>query len=84
VGIGYLAVLYIRLGAKFRVLHAKDSNLFRKRLIKPTVRLCNVSCTTCYTAKKTEYLRTYKRLLWDLIYILLKVNYSNKKALDKD
>jgi hypothetical protein len=25
---GYLTVLYIRLGAKIRDLHAKDSNLF--------------------------------------------------------
>jgi len=32
-GIGYLAVLHVRLGAKFWDLHAKDSSLFRKRQI---------------------------------------------------
>ena len=32
-GMGYHAVLQARLGAKFRDLHAKDSSLFRKRLI---------------------------------------------------
>jgi len=31
VGMGYLAVLYVRLGAKFGDLHAKDSSLFCKR-----------------------------------------------------
>ena len=37
-----------------------------------------------HTAKKTESTRELERLLRDLIYILLQVNYSNKKALDKD
>ena len=30
---GYLTVLYKRLGVKIRDRHAKDSNAFRKRLI---------------------------------------------------
>ena len=32
-GMGYLAGLHVRLGAKIGDLHAKDSSLFRKRLI---------------------------------------------------
>lgn len=33
VGMGYLTVLQVMLGAKIGDLHAKDSNLFRNRLM---------------------------------------------------
>jgi len=39
--IGYLIVLYIRLGVNFRNLYIKDSSLFYKRLIKVLIILIN-------------------------------------------
>ena len=38
-GMGYLAGLHVRLGAKFGDLRAKDSSLFRKRLIARVLKI---------------------------------------------
>ena len=40
--IGYLTVLYIRLGAKFGDLHTKDSSLFYKQQISLQVSNCKL------------------------------------------
>jgi hypothetical protein len=46
VEIDYLTVLYVGLGAKIGDLHAKDSNLFRNRLI--TYAFGNYNCIRSY------------------------------------
>jgi hypothetical protein len=53
VEMGYLTVLYVRLGAKIGDLHAKDSNSFRNRLMLHLMSMVGVEIATpCLRSKR--------------------------------
>ena len=82
----YLTVLYTRLGANFRDLHAKDSSLFRKRLIiniigKIYIFLSNNSQSPLFNIPFSPFLPFNKYYNKHLNRYLNKLNSNTIKAL---